>query len=503
MTFIMKQHYFAISLILFAIVLPMRAQEPTLKSHKNERLGKGYIEDVSVYVETVKATYESDELFKKLGDMYYFDHNHEEASIWYEKLYAVNNGMVEPEYLLKYSRSLKTMGNEILATKINNEFMNVSGNITVEFPSSFDNSVSIEENTDEFNARFSSIPTRGNDGLVENEFQDVSDYNYYGRRRRNGSKRRNGDDGPGNNRSGNNTNINLHESTVAITKDGSTMYFTRPYTISNSIEPDRAQLRVYRAHKVNDKWGNIEDLSINGANYSNAQPVLSLDEKTLYFSSDMPSSYGKTDIYAVAINDNGSLDTPRNLGPKVNTRKNESFPFISSSDGLYFSSDGHYGNGGFDVYYVDLKNDDKKLWNLGKSINGPQDDFTLPSFGRFGIKSDSYDLRNTKYIQGFFHMKITVTVLDNETNKPINGARVIVVDDNGVEKMVLETDQKGYCIIGINRFKAYILKIERDEYESTYEYIAKGNSNRGLHLTLKRNRFQMVNKTDKKEGVSN
>jgi hypothetical protein len=290
---------------------------------------------------------------------------------------------------------------------------------------------------------------------------------------------------------------------MAITKDGNTMYFTRPYTISNMVEPDRAQLRIYRAHKVNDKWGNIEGLSINGADYSNAQPVLSLDEKTLYFSSDMPSSYGKTDIYAVGINDNGSLDTPRNLGPKVNTRKNESFPFISSSDGLYFSSDGHYGNGGFDVYYVDLKNDNKKLWNLGKSINGPQDDFTLPSFGRFGIKSDSYGLRNTKYIQGFFHMKITVTVLDDETNKPINGARVIVVDDNEVEKMVLETNQKGYCMFGINRFKAYILKIEREGYENAYEYIAKGNSNRGLHLTLKRNRFQMVNKTDKKEGVSN
>lgn len=466
------------------MAIPIQAQEPTLKTLMSVQPRKDRTEDISN--EKEKTVYESDELFKNLGDIHYFKNDHREASKWYKKLYAANNGMMEPEYLLKYSMSLKTIGNEILAAKINNEFMNVSGNIIVAFPSTFDDSGSIEENSNQLDAKFSAMPTGSNDGLVENEFEDVSDYSYYGRGRRSTGRTNTKDARSNNNRE--NTNINLHESSVAITKDGGTMYFARPYNIPNVVDSGQAQLRIYRAHRVDDRWADIEDLSINGADYSNAQPVLSLDEKTLYFCSDMPSSYGKMDIYAVGINDNGSLDMPMNLGPKVNTRRNESFPFVSSNDGLYFSSDGHYGNGGFDVYYANLKNSDEKLLNLGKSINGPQDDFTLPSFGRFGLKTDSYGSGDTKSVHGFFHMKITVTVLDNKTGKPINGADVVVIDDNEDEKMVLKTDQEGSCTFNINRFKAYMLMIEREEYENTYKYIAKGNSNRGLHLKLKRNK---------------
>lgn len=484
----MKQQYFVIGLILWTMVSPIRAQEPTLKIHKNEQLRKEHIQDVSVHVEMAKNTYESDELFMKLGDIHYFNNNHREASKWYEKLYAFRDGMIEPEYLLKYSMTLKTIGNEILAAKINNEFMNVSGNITVAFSSFLNNPNSRKERFSWSNDGFLPIYLGIDDGgLVE---EDVPNYSNCGRRRRvSGAKNnQNGTSNKSKAKAKDDINVDLHESSVVITKDGNIMYFTRPYNTPNLAEPDQDLLRIYRSKKINGRWGGVEDLSINGNRYSNTHPVLSLDERTLYFSSDRPSSYGKTDIYAVDINDNRFLGKPRNLGPKVNTDRDESFPFVSSDDGLYFSSNGHYGNGGFDVYYVDLKNEDEKLLNLGNPINGPHDDFTFPSFGRFGIKNDMQGLNQTKLQQGFFQMKITMTILDSETGKPIKAARVIVMDDNEVEKMVLKTDGEGSCTFNINRFKAYMLMIEREEYENTYKYIAKGNSNRGLHLKLKRNK---------------
>lgn len=141
------------------------------------------------------------------------------------------------------------------------------------------------------------------------------------------------------------------------------------------------------------------------------------------------------------------------------------------------------------MYYVDLKNKDKQLLNLGKPINGPYDDFTFPSFGRFGIKSETQDLDETKLIQGFFQMKITMIILDNETGKPIKEARVIVMDDNEVEKVVVRTNREGSCTFNINRFKDYLVKVEKNEYRDSYKYIAKGNNSRGLDLKLKRSKL--------------
>ena len=91
-------------------------------------------------------------------------------------------------------------------------------------------------------------------------------------------------------------------------------------------------------------------LPFNGKGYSTANPCLSQDGKTLYFSSDMPGTSGASDIYKVAINSDGTYGKPENLGKTINTSGRETFPFVSQKNELYFASDGHLGIGGLDIF---------------------------------------------------------------------------------------------------------------------------------------------------------
>ena len=175
-------------------------------------------------------------------------------------------------------------------------------------------------------------------------------------------------------------NTKYHESTATISNDGKTMYFTRNNFFKGRLKSARdkeVKLKIYKATKTNDSWGSIEELPFNGNQYSTAHPALSPDNKKLYFSSDMPGSYGKSDIWFVYIFEDGKYSQPINMGPNVNTEFRESFPFIDKINHLYFSSDGKLGLGGFDIFTSKLNDRGYPLksTNLGIPVNSAFDDF--------------------------------------------------------------------------------------------------------------------------------
>lgn len=178
-----------------------------------------------------------------------------------------------------------------------------------------------------------------------------------------------------------NINTKFHESSATFSKDGKTVYFTRnnyskkkSKTNANGI----VLLKIYRSAFVNGKWGDAEELSFNNDEYSIAHPALSPDGKFLYFASDMPGSIGKSDLYVVKINEDGSFGVPRNLGNQINTSGRETFPYISDKGKLFFASDGHKGFGGLDIFMA-MPNEEGffGVYNLGKPINSSKDDFTF------------------------------------------------------------------------------------------------------------------------------
>ncbi|WP_188111986.1 PD40 domain-containing protein [Aquimarina sp. RZ0] len=176
-------------------------------------------------------------------------------------------------------------------------------------------------------------------------------------------------------------NTKFHESSAIFSKDGKTVYFTRnSYSNSTPVRSSKGivLLKMYRATYHNGKWIDIEELPFNSAEYSIAHPALSLDEKFLYFASDMPGSYGESDLYMVELYKDGSFGTPQNMGSVINTSGRETFPYISDKGKLFFASDGHQGLGGLDIFMaVPTEYEKIKVYNLGAPINSSEDDFTF------------------------------------------------------------------------------------------------------------------------------
>ena len=120
-------------------------------------------------------------------------------------------------------------------------------------------------------------------------------------------------------------------------------------------------------------------MPFNNDEYQTGHPTLSADEKTLYFISDMPGGFGKTDVYKASIDEEGNLGEPINMGPKINTAEREMFASISGNDELYFSSDGREdGLGELDIYVVKISESGvTDPLNLGAPINSEKDDFAF------------------------------------------------------------------------------------------------------------------------------
>ena len=177
-------------------------------------------------------------------------------------------------------------------------------------------------------------------------------------------------------------NTKYHDADLVFTKDENTIYFSRSNYYKKKYVTDtlgRNLIELYRAEKDSIGEWEIFEMPFNNRNYQTGHPSLSDDETKLYFVSDMPGGYGKTDLYVVDINPDGSYGTPKNLGPNVNTEGKEMFPYVWK-DELYFSSDGYQmGQGGLDVFVVDLVEylPTKSVVNLARPLNSYSDDFGI------------------------------------------------------------------------------------------------------------------------------
>lgn len=178
----------------------------------------------------------------------------------------------------------------------------------------------------------------------------------------------------------------FHDGIIAYNEKTGYVYFTRNNFIDGKTGMDKDKvihLKLYRAKLDGNKFKNVVELGVNDDSYSTAHPSISKDGKTLYFSSNRPGGYGGMDIYSVKLDASGlPIGTPVNLGAKVNTPKDEVFSHYNSKYNLlFFSSNGHFGLGGLDVFVARLDGEGKakNIENLGTPINSPLDDFSYMS----------------------------------------------------------------------------------------------------------------------------
>jgi outer membrane protein OmpA-like peptidoglycan-associated protein len=142
-------------------------------------------------------------------------------------------------------------------------------------------------------------------------------------------------------------------------------------------EAFRAVQKLYQADLGPEQWINIEKLGFNSDSFYVFHPSVATDSRRIYFSSNMPGGFGDADIYYIELIGN-SWSPPINAGPEINTAGKEAYPFIHPNGDLYFASNGHVGEGGFDLF---VSRPQGRKWskpiNLGAPINTRYDDFGI------------------------------------------------------------------------------------------------------------------------------
>ncbi len=177
-----------------------------------------------------------------------------------------------------------------------------------------------------------------------------------------------------------NVNSTYHDGPAFYDGTRNTMFVTRNNIKRGKPVYDKsgtANLKVYSMAYIADGWAKAQDLPFNSDEFSVGHPCVNEQGNLMIFVSNMPGGYGGTDLYKVEMNGD-EWGEPQNLGEKINTEGNEMFPFISYQGYLYFSSDGHAGLGGLDIFVSENNPFGfKEPNNIGFPINSPQDDFSI------------------------------------------------------------------------------------------------------------------------------
>lgn len=256
----------------------------------------------------------------------------------------------------------------------------------------------------------------------------------------------------------------FHEANVTISKDLKTLYYTSNNYYKKKFLTDSSgvnNLQIFKASiDINGEWVDIQKLPFNSNQYSIGHPALSFDEKKLYFVSDMPGSYGETDIYVVDINEDGTFSKPKNLGPKINTAGKEMFPYIGEDNILYFSTDGHPGYGNLDVFASQIyDNSVSQPINLDEPINSEEDDFAFiidDSRDRGFYSSNRKEGKGDDDIYSFLaepglyihcEQQVSGVIRSESSGGLLPGAKVVLLDEDGEEIDSTIADESGSYIL--------------------------------------------------------
>ena len=470
-----------------------------------------YVDAIKIYERIAQKGFVNQEMLESLGNAYYYNAEYKKALPWYEQLFQEGKYKVKPEYYYRYAQTLKSVGDYTQADKMMAKFVeltNANDTRAALFEENKDYQTVIKNNSGRFQLNNASINTENSeygtafygDKIV---FAGATD----ARKAKRGVSQWTGEsfydlyeaehfDQKLSNRKPFSSTINtqFNESTPVFTKDGNTMYFTRNNYVNRKLGTDIENtilLKILRATKdKNGNWGNIVEVPFNSDQYNVAHPALSSDEKYLYFASDMPGTFGSSDIFRVEILGDNQYGTPENLGNIINTAGRESFPYISKENVLYYSSDGIPGLGGLDIFAAKFNADGStsKPVNIGMPGNSADDDFcfVFDSDSKVGFltsnrpggkgKDDIYSFHEDKPLLFSCQKNIKGIVKDAKTKAIIANAKVILSDK--VMKEVGKDQSKTDGTFTFEKVNCndshYYLRGEKEKYETAEVNVTVG-----------------------------
>ena len=277
-------------------------------------------------------------------------------------------------------------------------------------------------------------------------------------------------------------NTEFDEGVTAFSPDGSTMYLARARREPNS----GTSVEIYTSQRSEAKWSAPVKYEITADTLSAyGDPAVSPDGTYLYFSSDMPGGYGGKDIWRINLKER--VGTLENLGDVINTAGDERFPYIRTDSVMYFSSNGHPGMGGLDLFKATkTPSGGWNVENMGVPMNSPGDDFGI-TFGKGEsgfFSSNRNDARGYDHIYSFVKpdLKITISgyVLDRDEEPVPNAVIRIVGNDGSNQKAVGKDDgtfqfnlQRGVKYVMMAGAKGYLngkQEFDSDSLEQDAEY---------------------------------
>ena len=485
----MRKIYLTLSFVMASGLLSAQNKDTKVADKLFDRYE--YVDAANEYLKLTQNGKGDTYVFKQLADSYYSIFNTKEAVKWYAKAVAQKQ---DAETYYKYAQMLKSEGNYAESDKQMKQFASMVPN---------------DQRAKAFTSNPNYLPTlKGQTKLFDVSKSDISsdktdfgavltnDNSVYFSSARNTSRRNsNWNEEPyldlykaTYNSNGtiseavavSNLNTKWHDGPASVSADGKTMYYgsesfnEKEYTKDKAKKSKFGKIYLYKATFEGGQWTNSKPLPFNNAAYDVRNPSLSKDGKTLYFSSNMPGGFGAEDIWKVTINGD-TYGKPENLGSKINTEANESFPFITEDNILYFSSNGKEGFGGLDVFKIDL-NKASEVINIGAPINTEKDDFsfTYNTNKKVGFFSSNRTGNDDIYkADPVCAVQAIAVVKDAKTGTIIEQAKVVLVDAK--EKTVgnQTTAVNGKAAFGVNCNTAYSFQISKQGYESGVFGIAK------------------------------
>lgn len=465
-----------------------------------------YIEAAKLYEEYLEKNPKlTTQTITNIADTYYKLNDMQKAVRWLEKLYNIQGNQLPDLYVLRYTQALRSAKDYDKANKIDREIIAKKKDkaklqlfiANQRHLDSLSQKKSLFEiNNLEINSKYSDFgATFYGDKLVYSSSKEIATIDKKKYSWNNQSyltlyvaERTQTD--------GNLSNEKLflpeitskyHDATITFSNDLQTFYYTTNTLKGTKLKNNKKGTNNFQIIKSTINSGKItkkEKLSFNSLEYSVGHPSLSPNGKWLFFVSDMPGGYGETDIYMVELFANGSMSTPKNLGPKINTIGREMFPYFNNEK-LYFSSEGHFGFGGLDIFESNFNGSEFSYpKNIGEPINSNKDDFSFivdstSKFGYFSSNRDSgkgdddiyyftkKETECTQYINGI--------VVNSKSKKPIDNVSIKVFNSFGNLKKEYFSDTNGKFDFEINCNENFRLMALKANYSSQEKEIKTSN----------------------------
>lgn len=493
----MKKIFFTISFVIASGLISAQNSKTKAADKLFDRYE--YVEAAEAYLKIVDENDDDIYIENQLADCYYNIFNTAEAVKWYARIADKKN---DAETYYKYAQMLKAQGDYKASDEQMNKFSALApkDHRAIEFKNNPDYLNDLKSQSKLFDIKPSDLSSDKSDfgGVLSNQNE------IYFISARNGSRKSYGwNEEPYldiykaiYNKDGSvseatlvsELNTKWHDGPVAISADGNTLYFGSESFNESEFEKDKekrlkfGRIYLYKATKTEGGWSNKKALPFNSSAYSVRNPSLSKDGTTLYFSSDMPGGMGGEDIWKVSV-DGDTYGTPENLGENVNTEGDESFPFITDDNVLYFTSNAREGFGGFDIYKIDLVNDTHPV-NIGAPVNTEKDDFSF-SFNKEKkvalFSSNRAGVDNIYLAYPVCGVNGLVIAKNAKTGAVIEGVLVTTLDEENAVVGTNNTNAQGTAIFALECEKEYNFNASRSGYENA---VASMQKSEGGEVTI-------------------